>query len=66
MTREEIEKARKEKEKITVSCKVSYNENETVKAYCEKSGITKNQFCYIAICEKLERDGFLQGGNDGK
>lgn len=66
MTREEIEKARKEKEKITVSCKVSYNENEIVKAYCDKSGITKNQFCYIAIREKLERDRFLNYGNDEK
>lgn len=59
MTREEIEKARKEREKITISCKVSYDKNEIIKAFCEKSGITKNQFCYIAILEKLEREGFL-------
>lgn len=59
MTRDEIEKARKEREKITISCKVSYDKNEIVKSCCKKLGITKNQFCYIAILEKLEREGFL-------
>ncbi|MBQ8246903.1 MAG: hypothetical protein IJZ42_07200 [Lachnospiraceae bacterium] len=59
MNREEVLQARKEKEKLTISCKVTFLENETIKNCCEKLGISKNQFCYDAVFEKLEREGFL-------
>ena len=31
-----------------------------------KSGINRNKYVTTAIMEKLERDGFLNCGNDGK
>ncbi|MBQ8246901.1 MAG: hypothetical protein IJZ42_07190 [Lachnospiraceae bacterium] len=61
MTREEVLQARRDKEKITLGCKVPRYEYDKIKEFCADSlkiGIT--EYCRIAIFEKLERDGFVR------
>lgn len=39
---------------------------ELLEAGVLKSGINRNKYVTTAILEKLQRDGFLPSGNDGK